>query len=119
MTNKPRFGFVLEYVSDIETARRFYADVMGLEMERYHPTFVQFNKFAIASDESMTGTRDPEVYWLVNDAEAAFAELSRKAEVTLSVKQMPFGKVFGIKDPGGRPCYILEFSKDRPSRRAR
>jgi catechol 2,3-dioxygenase-like lactoylglutathione lyase family enzyme len=111
----PRFGFVLEYVTDIEAAQRFYVDVLGLAMERYHPTFVQFGTFAIANDESMTGTREAEMYWLVDDAETAFQELSRKAEVCLALKQMPWGRVFGVKGPGGRPRYLLELARNRPS----
>jgi hypothetical protein len=31
---------------------------------------------------------------------------------------MPFGKVFGIKDPASQPRYLLEFGRDRPSRPA-
>ena len=115
MNNKPKFGFVLEYVTDIEAAKRFYVEVLGLEVERDHPVFVQFNHFAIASDESMSGNRDPEVYWLVDDAEAAFKDLSQRAEVILPPKQMPFGKDFSIKDPAGQPVYLLEFAQDRPS----
>jgi catechol 2,3-dioxygenase-like lactoylglutathione lyase family enzyme len=113
---KPQFGFVLEYVSDVEAAKDFYVDVLGLEMERYHPAFVQFSHFAIANDESMSGTREPELYWLVNDAEAAFRDLSRTAEVSVPLKQMPFGKVFAIKGPGERPRFVLELARDRPSR---
>ena len=116
MNVKPKFGFYLEYVADVEAARRFYKDIMGLEEERYHPTYIQFEHFAIASDESMSGTRQPELYWLVEDAEPALQELSRKAEVVMPLKQMPFGKVFGIKGPTGEPRYLLEFSRDRPSR---
>ncbi len=116
MTNKPKFGFALEYVTDIEAAKRFYVEVLGLEVERYHPTFVQFSNFAIASDESLSGTRDPELYWLVDDAEAAFNALSQKVEISLPLKQMPFGKVFAIKDPTGRPCFLIELSPNRPSR---
>jgi predicted enzyme related to lactoylglutathione lyase len=115
MSNKAKFGFVLEYVTDIEAAKRFYVEVLGLEVERYSPMFIQFHNFAIASDESMTGNRDPEVYWLVDDAEAALKELSQKAEISLPLKQMPFGKVFGIKDPTGQPQFLVEFAKDRPS----
>ena len=115
MRNKAKFGFVLEYVKDIEAARRFYVEVIGLEVERYSPMFIQFKNFAIASDESMSGNRDPEVYWLVDDAEAAFKDLSQHGEVSLPLKQMPFGKVFGIKDPAGRPLYLLEFAQNRPS----
>ena len=112
---KPQFGFVLEYVKDIEAAKRFYVEVLGLQMERCHPTFIQFGHFAVANDESMTGNRDPELYWLVDDAEAAFAELRERADVSLRLKQLPYGKVFGIKNPDGRPCYVLELARDRPS----
>ena len=124
MTTKPRIGFALEYVSDIEAAKRFYVEVLGLEVEREAPTFVQFKdpagaNFAIASDESMGGRGDLELYWLVDDAEAAFSDLSQKAEVSLPLKEMPFGKVFGIKDPAGQPRYLLELAQARPSRRVR
>jgi hypothetical protein len=119
MNSKAKFGFVLEYVMDIEAARRFYVDVLGLEVERISPVFIQFNNFAIASDESMSGTRDSEVYWLVDNAEAAFKDYSQKAEITVPLKQMPFGKVFGIKDPAGQPQYLIEFARDRPSQPAK
>src|SRR6266545_5744304 len=97
--SKPQFGFALEYVNDIEAAKRFYVDVLGLEVERDHPMFVQFHNFAIASDESMGGKNEPELYWLIDDAEAAYSDLSQKADVTMALKQEAFGKVFAIKDP--------------------
>jgi catechol 2,3-dioxygenase-like lactoylglutathione lyase family enzyme len=120
MAQHPRFGFAIEYVDDIEAAKRFYVDVVGLKVERTHPTFVQFPNFAIASDQSLSldGRRDTELYWLVDDADSAFSELSQKAEVTLPVRQMPFGKVFGIKGAAGEPRYLLELAKNRPSQRA-
>ena len=113
---KPKFGFVLEYVADLQAAKRFYTDVLGLDMERDHPTFVQFSHFALANDEPLSGSRDPEVYWLVDDAEAAFAEFSQRASVTLPLMTRPYGKVFGVADPSGTPCYLLELARDRPSR---
>ncbi len=118
MSHNARFGFVLEYVTDIEAAKRFYVDVLGLEVERFDPTFVQFENFALAGDEPMSGTRDREIYWIVDDADAAFGDLSRKAEVSVPLRQMPFGKVFAIKDPEGQPQYFVEFARDRPSRPA-
>ena len=30
----PHFGFVLEYVPDISTAKAFYTDILGLKAER-------------------------------------------------------------------------------------
>lgn len=116
MNGTPRFGFVVEYVTDIEAATRFYTDVLGLEVERSHPTFVQFDHFAIASDESLSGDSEPEVYWLVDDAEAAYGALAGRAEVVTPLTQKAFGKVFGIEDPTGRPCFLLELSSNRPSR---
>jgi catechol 2,3-dioxygenase-like lactoylglutathione lyase family enzyme len=122
MATKPRFVFALEYVSDVEATKRFYVDVLGLAVERDSPTFVQFkdqagHNYAISSDEPVGGSRELELYWLVDDAEAAFRELSQKADVSLSLKQLPFGKVFGVKDPTGQPQYLLELAQNRPSRR--
>ncbi len=115
MAISPKFGFVIEYVTDIEAARRFYVEVVGLEVQRLAPNYIQFQNFAIASDESMSASRDPEIYWLVDDADGAYNELSKKSEIVMPLKQMPFGKVFGIKDPTGRPLYLLEFAQNRPS----
>ncbi len=115
MNINPQFGFVVEYVTDIEAAQRFYVDVLGLKVERYHPTFVQFDHFAIASDESLSGTRAPELYWLVADAEAALTALSQTTEISIPLRQMPFGKVFAVKDPAGQLCFLLEFAQNRPS----
>jgi predicted enzyme related to lactoylglutathione lyase len=120
MTTKLRFAFPLEYVTDIKATKRFYVEVLGLEVERDSPTFVQLKDqngrgYAIASDESIGGNRELELYWLVDDAEAASSELSQKTEITLPLRQLPFGKVFGIKAPDGQPQYLLEFGRNRPS----
>jgi catechol 2,3-dioxygenase-like lactoylglutathione lyase family enzyme len=120
VVNKARFVFALEYVSDIESTRRFFVDVLGLEVERDHPTFIQFKArdgagYAIASDEPLVEGASPELWWQVADAEAAFKEMSSKAEVSLPLRQMPFGTCFGVKDPAGQVHYLLEFADERPS----
>ena len=115
MDHESHFGMALEYVADLAAARRFYVDVMGLKVEREHPNFVQFDHFAIASDQAIGELRERELYWLVADAEAEFAALSTRVEVTNPLKQLPFGKVFGIRGPAGYPCFFLEFAKNRPS----
>ena len=111
----PRFGFALEYVKDVDAAKQFYEQVLGLKVERYHPTYVQFEHFAVASDESLTGTNEPELYWLVDDAEAAYQELSSRGEVSQPLQEKPFGKVFAMKDPNGQPRFVLELARNRPS----
>ncbi len=117
MTQHSDFGMAIEYVADIDGAKRFYVDVMGLKVEREHPEFVQFEHFAVASTASVGELRERELYWLVNDVESAFAEVAKKGEITMPLKEMPFGKVFGIRGPAGEPCYLLEFAKNRPSHR--
>jgi len=119
----PRFGFPLEYVTDIQAVKRFYVEVMGLTVEREAPVFVQFKdaagaNYAIASDASMSGTQETELYWLVDDAEAAFKDLSGRAPISMPLRALPFGKVFGIQDPAGHPSYMLEFAQNRPSQAA-
>lgn len=114
------YGFILEYVSDIEASKQFFVDVMGLDVERDSPMFVQFKDkdgagFAIASDESIGGTDEREIYWVVDDAESTYRDLAKRAKVTVPLEQKPFGKVFGIADSAGQPHYVIEFAGDRPS----
>jgi predicted enzyme related to lactoylglutathione lyase len=120
MTNQPRFGFVVEYVDDVATAKSFYTDVLGLTIDRESPNFIQFSdpagvNHAIASDESLSGSGDPEIYWVVDDAGALFERLATKAEVTLPLTTKPFGTVFGLKDPAGQTQFFIEFARSRPS----
>ena len=119
---RSQFVFALEYVSDIRAATRFFVDVLGLEVEREAPTFVQFkgangSSYAIASDEPIDPSQRgaPELWWQVDDAEAAFREMSGRAQVTVPLREMPFGTCFGIKDPAGQVHYLLEFAPVRPS----
>jgi predicted enzyme related to lactoylglutathione lyase len=114
------FGFPLEYVSDINAAKRFFVDVLGLQVDRDHPTFVQFKAgngqaYAIASDEPMDPSGATELWWVVDDADAAFTRMSASAEVSMPPREMPFGKCLGIKDPAGQVHYVLEFAQQRPS----
>ena len=53
MNEKLKFGFIVEYVKDIEIAKKFYVETLGLKVEREHPQYVQFDTFAIATDEPM------------------------------------------------------------------
>jgi catechol 2,3-dioxygenase-like lactoylglutathione lyase family enzyme len=111
-----RFGFVVAYVDDIESTKRFYTDVLGLKVEREAPNFVQFDRFGLANDASMDGRRQLEVYWLVDDAEAELEQLRKRAPICMELKKLPFGKVFGVSDPSGQPRYLLELARERPSR---
>lgn len=112
---KPTLGLILEYVDNIEEARTFYRDTLGLKEERYHPTFVQFEGFAIASDSPVSGSRERELYWVVDDVDAAYHELKEHTSISMEMKDLRFGRVFGVRSPGGEPHFILQWAANRPS----
>lgn len=115
MTMKPRFGFAVANVTNIAQAKRFYTEVLGLQVEREAPTFVQFASFAIASDNPAAAS-PLELYWLVDDAEAAHAEIAARGGTCSPVEAKPFGKVFSTKDPDGNERFILQLAAARPSK---
>lgn len=115
MSIAAKFGFVVEYVRDIDASLRFYTEVLGLQVQRKHPSFVQFDTFAIASDEPMGGGDKRELYWLVDDIETAHRALASRTEIVMPLKQLPFGTVFGVGDPDGRVRYVLQLAQHRPS----
>jgi predicted enzyme related to lactoylglutathione lyase len=115
MKTSPQFGFAVEYVKDIEAATRFYTDVMGLQVERAAPTYVQFEHFGITNEQRMAPGAGPEIYWLVDDAEAAFKEISGHGAIGTPLTQLPFGRLFTVQDPDGMPCYVLQLAEARPS----
>jgi len=110
---QPEFGFALQYVKDIERAKSFYEGVIGLKVQRYHPVFVQFEHFAIASDEALSGEK-VELYWLVGDIDAAHRELSQKTQAS-EIRDMPFGRLFTVEDPDGQPRFLIQLAEHRPS----
>lgn len=115
MSNNLRFGFVVANVKDIAKAKRFYTEVLGLTIQREAPTFIQFETFAIASDNP-GATAELELYWLVDDADAAHRELTARGATCTAVDAKPFGKVFSTKDPGGGERFVLQLAAARPSK---
>ncbi len=111
----PRFGFVVVYVKDIARAKRFHMETLGLRVEREAPTFVQFNHFALATDERLSAGSEPELYWLVDDAEAARRDLATRGADPSAIDAKPFGKVFSVRAPEGGTRLFIELARNRPS----
>jgi len=113
-----QLSFVAVNCSDLDRSLEFYVDVMGMEVEDQAPGFVQFgNKGAGANfalgrlEDSPTRSAEPELWWFVESAQAAYDELKGKGvEIATPVTQMPFGKTFSIKDPAGQQRYLLELA---------
>ncbi|HEY1387520.1 MAG TPA: VOC family protein [Ktedonobacterales bacterium] len=114
--------FVVRHVTDVDAARAFYTEKMGFEVEAEQPGFVQFKApagapFAISlasadpvAAELPSGQSEPlELWWYVDDADAAYAELRAKdVEIVFPPKDMPFGRAFAVKDPSGAYGFILQ-----------
>jgi catechol 2,3-dioxygenase-like lactoylglutathione lyase family enzyme len=115
MALHPRFGFAVVNVKDLAKARRFYAEDLGLQVQREAPGFIQFDHFAIASDNPAAATAT-ELYWLVDDAGAAHRELGERGAACSPVETKPFGKLFTLKDPDGHERFVLELAASRPSK---
>ncbi len=115
MSTNLRFGFAVANVKDIAKAKRFYTEVLGLKVQREAPNYIQFENFAIGSDNP-DATSPLELYWLVDDADAAHRELTARGATCTPVAAKPFGKVFSTKDPDGGERFVLELSAARPSK---
>ncbi len=114
--------FVVRHVTDVDAARAFYTEKMGFEVEAEQPGFVQFKApdgapFAVSlasadpvAAELPSGQSEPlELWWYVDDADAAYAELQAKdVEIVFPPKDMPFGRAFAVKDPAGAYSFILQ-----------
>ncbi|HLI08630.1 MAG TPA: VOC family protein [Ktedonobacteraceae bacterium] len=111
-------NFVMVHVNDIEEARNFYTEQLGLEVEGVAPNFVQFKQpggngatFAISHEPGIVPAQgnDIELWWFVDNADAVYAELrARGVEIAQEAKDEPFGRTFAIKDPSGNILYMLQ-----------
>lgn len=105
-------NFVLVHVDDVAPARAFYTEKMGLAVADEQPGFVQFAQpggrgaaFAIIE----RGAEVPELWWDVENADAAYAELKRQGvEILSEPEDRPFGRTFSIKDPAGNALHLLQ-----------
>lgn len=109
-------NFVLVHVRDIARARAYYTEKLGLTVEAESPDFVQFAQpggqgatFALSLDAEAKPSKDPELWWYVEDADAAHAELvSKGVEIASPLEDKPFGRTFAIKDSEGNTVYLLK-----------
>ncbi|HLY30448.1 MAG TPA: VOC family protein [Ktedonobacterales bacterium] len=120
--------FVVLHVRDIAQARDFYTQKLGLTLAERTPggrpqntsdeapPFLQFNRpgghgatFALQLDADAQPITQLDLVWLVEDADAAHAELvSQGVEIASAPQDYPFGRQFVIKDPAGNSIYLLQ-----------
>jgi catechol 2,3-dioxygenase-like lactoylglutathione lyase family enzyme len=121
MNYKP--GIVIFMARDLERARSFYADTLGLLIIDTEPNFITLSTagdclIGLQSTASLKPgeTAEPgstELGLEVSDADAAWRELKARGVTTLTdLADMPFGRTFDLRDPDGHLLTIY-----RPNQR--
>src|SRR5438552_15269013 len=107
-------GIVL-YSKDLDRARAFYRDVMGLPilLEEAHVIHFDAGSVRLAIHRyptgEMTGAPEGFLVFAVPDLDAAYAELGRRgAEFLGPPATRPYGKVAYLRDPEGHEIGLLQ-----------
>lgn len=98
-------------VSDVKKAVSFYEDIVGLKKMSEDPTYAIFD---IGGVELGLGPGKPELYLLVDDVDAAYADFRAKgAKFVGEPRDQPWGaRTVTILDPEGN-AFVLESFKCR------
>ena len=112
-------NFVMLHVPDVEKARAFYHEKLGLSIEDEQPDFVQFKQpgghgatFALGKGEDASILQGAELWWFVDNADATCAAFSSQdVEIVTRPHDEPFGRAFAIKDPAGHTIHMLQLSQ--------
>jgi predicted enzyme related to lactoylglutathione lyase len=119
MTTAPTLNFILLHVDDVAAVRPFYTEKLGLAVLDEQPGFVQFARpdgsgasLALTERAATTKpTQTVELWWYVDDADAAHADLAdRGVEIASPPTDMPFGRTFSIHDPAGHTLFLLQLA---------
>lgn len=107
--------FVFLHVPDVAATRAFYTAKLGFAIEAETPSFVQFAQpngqgaSLALGQETETTSKEPELWWYVDDADATYAALvAQSVEVVTPPADMPFGRIFAIKGPDGQVLNFLQ-----------
>ncbi len=113
--------FIMLHVPDVEQARAFYTEKLGLVVDAQQPDFVQFKQpmghgavFALGKAEDNATLQGAELWWFVDDADKTFADLvAQHVEVVSKPTDEPFGRALAIKDPAGHTIHLLQLPSQR------
>lgn len=108
-------NIVIVRVADIEQARAFYGETLGLTLTAEGPGFFSVAPFdgqgaslGVGVGE-LHGRGGAEVWWRVDDADAFHAALvARGVRITLEPTDRPFGRAVGFTDPEGNLLFAYQ-----------
>ena len=107
-------NIIILRTQDLEAARAFYTDVMGMTIEVEAPNFLQAHpqdgqgpEFGIGVGEP--GDGGPQLWWRTEDADALHAALVAKGvRIVQEPKDEPFGRSLIFADPAGNHLYAYK-----------
>lgn len=110
--------FVVVNVPSVAAVRDFYAETLGFTVVTESPAFLQLRTaagggadYALSESADAKPGENPELWWLVDDADATYVELKGKGVgIASEPMDLPFGRAFAIHDPAGN---TLHFWKQR------
>ncbi|HYU05992.1 MAG TPA: VOC family protein [Thermoplasmata archaeon] len=110
---------VFLWTRDFRAMRSFYHDVLGLAITYENPHFASLQgrgaSIALHSEREAHSSGDNwHIEFLVDDIDAAVAELSRRGVATNPIREESFGRITTFRDPEGN-----EIGLEEPPRRAR
>ena len=110
---------VFLWTRDFHAMRSFYHDVLGLTITYENPHFANLQgrgaSIALHAEREAHSSGDNwHIEFLVDDLDAAVAELSRRGLVTDPIREESFGRITTFRDPEGN-----EIGFEEPPRRAR
>lgn len=111
-------NFIMLHVPDVEQARAFYTEKLGLVVEDQQPDFVQFKQpkgngatFALGKGEDAATLQGAELWWFVDDADKTYTSLvAQNVEIVNKPTDEPFGRTLAIKDPAGHTIHMLQLA---------
>jgi predicted enzyme related to lactoylglutathione lyase len=110
-----RIETAIQFVSDLEKSKAWYADVLGIEPTPYEGPYFKFNEHAyviLAQSSPSTGRGGTGVWFEVEDVEAAYRELTGRG---YRFNEPPFdispGRLVTMNDPDGNLIGFIDNSK--------
>ena len=109
-----RFDCVFYYVSDIDRAISFYADMLGLKLisrdvvARFDIDGVLFEVVPTASTTKPQGSGNARLCLQVDDIHEALEELQAKGVHTTQVQEEEAGMLASFEDPDGNEIYVWQ-----------
>jgi catechol 2,3-dioxygenase-like lactoylglutathione lyase family enzyme len=113
---KLAFDCVFYYVRDLETASRFYSDILGLTLltkdaiARYDLDGVLFELVPAPEGTKLSGRGNARLCLKVKDLAQAGADLRARGVIVGPIHEVPGGRLASFPDPDGNELVLWQYA---------